>query len=113
MENSRSPGPLASGLEICQIGNVEVDFRTHQAHRAGQRVDFTTREFELLRYLVAHRGEVVTREQILNELWGHDRSPTNRTIDNFIARLRQKLEASPRKPEHILTVYRAGYRFVG
>ena len=113
MENPGSRAPLASGLETYRIGDVDIDFRTHEAYRAGQRIDFTPREFELLRYLVVHRGQVATREQILNELWGDDDSPTNRTVDNFIARLRQKLETSSRKPEHILTVHRAGYKFVG
>jgi two-component system alkaline phosphatase synthesis response regulator PhoP len=100
-------------LEACRIGEVDINFRTHQAHRAGRRLDFTAREFELLRYLVAHTGQVVTREQILNEVWGYEESPTTRTIDNFVAKLRQKLETSPRDPEHILTVHGSGYKFVG
>src|SRR6478735_3055522 len=103
----------ASGLETCKIGDIEINFRTHQAHRAGQRIDFTAREFDLLRYLVAHTGQVVTREQILNQVWGYEESPTTRTIDNFVAKLRQKIEKSPHEPEHILTVHGAGYKFVG
>jgi two-component system alkaline phosphatase synthesis response regulator PhoP len=102
-----------SGLETCRIGDVEIDFRTHQAHRAGQRLDFTAREFDLLRYFVAHTGQVVTREQILNQVWGYEESPTTRTIANFVAKLRQKIERSPHEPEHILTVHGAGYKCVG
>ena len=100
-------------LERCRIGDLDVDFRTHQASRGDQRIEFTAREFDLLRYLVAHTGQVVTREQILNQVWGYEESPTTRTIDNFVAKLRQKIESSPREPEHILTVHGAGYKFVG
>ena len=109
----RRAGGRPSGLETCRIGDVDIDFRTHQAHRAGQRIDFTAREFDLLRYLVAHTGQVVTREQILNEVWGYEEFPTTRTIDNFVAKLRQKIERAPHEPEHILTVHGAGYKFVG
>jgi DNA-binding response OmpR family regulator len=109
----RRAGGRPSGLETCRIGDIEIDFRTHQAHRGGQRIDFTAREFDLLRYLVAHTGQVVTREQILNQVWGYEESPTTRTIDNFVAKLRQKIERSPHEPEHILTVHGAGYKFVG
>jgi two-component system alkaline phosphatase synthesis response regulator PhoP len=109
----RRAGGRTSGLETCRIGDIEIDFRTHQAHRAGQRIEFTAREFDLLRYLVAHTGQVVTREQILNQVWGYEESPTTRTIDNFVAKLRQKIEKLPHEPEHILTVHGAGYKFVG
>ena len=109
----RRAGGRPSGLERCRIGDIEIDFRTHQAHRGDQRIDFTAREFDLLRYLVAHTGQVVTREQILNQVWGYEESPTTRTIDNFVAKLRQKIEKSPHEPEHILTVHGAGYKFVG
>jgi DNA-binding response OmpR family regulator len=105
---ARPPAP-----ETCQIGDVDIDFRTHQARRGSRRLDFTAREFDLLRYLVAHRGEVVTRDQLLNHVWGYEEFPTTRTVDNFVAKLRQKLESSPREPEHILTVHGAGYKFVG
>jgi DNA-binding response OmpR family regulator len=109
----RRGGARPTGLETCRIGDLEVDFRTHQAKRGSDRLDFTAREFELLRYLVAHKGEVVTREQILNDVWGYEDSPTTRTIDNFVAKLRQKVETSSREPEHILTVHGTGYKFVG
>jgi len=104
---------VGAGLEMCRIGDIEIDFRTHQANRKGQKIDFTAREFDLLRFLVAHTGEVVNRDQILNQVWGYEESPTTRTIDNFVAKLRQKIEPSPREPRHILTVHGAGYKFVG
>ncbi|MBW8863138.1 MAG: response regulator transcription factor [Acidobacteria bacterium] len=98
----RRAGGRPSGLETCRIGDIEIDL-----------IEFTAREFDLLRYLVAHTGQVVTREQILNQVWGYEESPTTRTIDNFVAKLRQKIEKAPHEPEHILTVHGAGYKFVG
>jgi two-component system alkaline phosphatase synthesis response regulator PhoP len=97
----------------CRIGEVEVNFRTHLARKDGERLFLTSREFDLLRYLVQHTGEVVTRDQILNEVWGYEEAPTTRTIDNFVAKLRQKIEREPHQPEHILTVHGIGYKFVG
>jgi DNA-binding response OmpR family regulator len=105
--------PAAGSGDACRIGDLEIDFRLHQARRGKQRVEFTAREFELLRYFVAHVGQVVTREQILNEVWGYEEFPTTRTIDNFVAKLRQKIEKSPHAPEHILTIHGSGYKFVG
>jgi len=105
--------PGAGTTDTCRIGDLEIDFRIHQARRGKQRVEFTAREFELLRYFVTHVGQVVTREQILNEVWGYEEFPTTRTIDNFVAKLRQKIEKSPHAPEHILTIHGSGYKFVG
>jgi DNA-binding response OmpR family regulator len=105
--------PAAGASDTYRIGDLEIDFRIHQARRGKQRVEFTAREFELLRYFVTHIGQVVTREQILNEVWGYEEFPTTRTIDNFVAKLRQKIEKSPHAPEHILTIHGSGYKFVG
>ena len=105
--------PAVGATDTCRIGDLEIDFRLHQARRGKQRVEFTAREFELLRYFVAHVGQVVTREQILNEVWGYEEFPTTRTIDNFVAKLRQKIEKAPHAPEHILTIHGSGYKFVG
>jgi two-component system alkaline phosphatase synthesis response regulator PhoP len=96
-----------------RIGDIEIDFKLHQARRGKARIEFTAREFDLLRYFVQHTGQVVTREQILNEVWGYEEFPTTRTIDNFVAKLRQKIERAPHAPEHILTIHGSGYKFVG
>lgn len=104
--------PKAPADEV-QIGDIDIDFKLHQAHRGKVRIEFTAREFDLLRYFVQHTGQVVTREQILNEIWGYEEFPTTRTIDNFVAKLRQKIERSPHAPEHILTIHGTGYKFVG
>jgi DNA-binding response OmpR family regulator len=103
----------ASLTDTVRIGDIEIDFKLHQARRGKTRIDFTAREFDLLRYFVHHTGQVVTREQILNEVWGYEEFPTTRTIDNFVAKLRQKIERAPHAPEHILTIHGSGYKFVG
>jgi len=99
--------------EFGRIGEIEVNFRTHQARRGDERVTLTSREFDLLRYFAARQGEVVTRDQILTDVWGYEEATTTRTIDNFVAKLRQKIERSPHQPEHLLTVHGIGYKFVG
>jgi DNA-binding response OmpR family regulator len=103
----------ADPADIVRIGEIEIDFKLHQARRGKTRIEFTAREFDLLRYFVQHTGQVVTREQILNEVWGYEEFPTTRTIDNFVAKLRQKIERAPHAPEHILTIHGSGYKFVG
>ena len=109
----RRSNPPRPATETVRIGDIDFDFRLHQARRGQTRIEFTAREFELLRYLVQHVGQVVTREQILNDVWGYEEYPTTRTIDNFVAKLRQKIEKSPHAPEHILTIHGSGYKFVG
>ncbi|MBI1874365.1 MAG: response regulator transcription factor [Acidobacteria bacterium] len=109
----RRTGRQGPEADHVTIGDLDIDFRTHQARRGSRRVEFTSREVELLRYLVAHTGQVVTREQILNDVWGYDESPTTRTIDNFVAKLRQKVEPRPHEPQYILTIHGSGYKFVG
>ena len=73
----------------------------------------TGKEFEVLRFLAKHRGEIVTRDRLLDEVWGYESYPTTRTVDNHILRLRQKLEENPSEPRYILSVYGEGYKFVG
>jgi two-component system alkaline phosphatase synthesis response regulator PhoP len=108
-QTARSPARLAR----YRVGDTEVDFETYRATRAGSTIDMTPKEVDLLRLLVERRGEVVTRERILNEVWGIDAMPTTRTVDTHILRLRQKLEEDPAHPRFILSVYGEGYRFVG
>lgn len=109
----RRSGARPQMQDVVRIGDLDVDFKRHQARRGRQKVEFTAREFDLLRYFVRHTGAVVTREQILNEVWGYEEYPTTRTIDNFVAKLRQKIERAPHEPEHILTIHGSGYKFVG
>src|SRR5690606_15298988 len=96
-----------------QIGAVTVNLTSHSLHRDGKRpLTLSFYEVELLRFLHERLGQPVSREEILNKIWGVDANPTNRTIDNFIVKLRKKVEKRPDKPEHILTVYGYGYKLV-
>jgi two-component system, OmpR family, alkaline phosphatase synthesis response regulator PhoP len=101
----------ASG-QIVQFGDVTVDFRTAQVLRNGQPIDLSAREFKLLRYFIEHRGAAITRDELLNTVWGYESMPFTRTVDVHIAWLRQKIEAQPRRPQFIQTVHGVGYRFV-
>lgn len=95
-----------------QFDDVEVDFRRYVATRSGQLVEMTRKEFATLRILAARAGEVVTREELLNEVWGYEAYPVSRTVDNHVAGLRSKLEKDPARPVHIRTVHGVGYKFV-
>lgn len=98
-------------LERFSFEDVEFDFKKYEAKKGGVKLDISAREFQILKILVSHEGEVVSRYRLLGEIWGYDDFPTERTIDTHIARLRQKLEDDPSRPEHILTIYGAGYKF--
>ena len=93
------------------FGDVEVDFLRYVARRCGQQVEMTRKEFAILRLLVSRTGEVVTRDELLNEVWGIESYPVTRTVDNHIAGLRAKLEADPGRPVYIKTVHGVGYKF--
>jgi DNA-binding response OmpR family regulator len=102
---------IAAGDEY-GFGEVALDFRTYQATKAGAPIDLTPREFRILRYFIDHADEVVSREALLNHVWGYDSSAFTRTVDTHMARLRQKVENIPSEPRHLLTVHRVGYKFV-
>ena len=107
----RRPGPRQKFEEFA-FGSVRVHLRARQAFKGGHEVRLTRKEFDLLRYLVEHPGEVITRDRLLDEVWGYERFPTTRTVDTHILRLRQKFEDDPERPTHILTAHGQGYRFV-
>jgi two-component system alkaline phosphatase synthesis response regulator PhoP len=106
----RRPGPRQASDELA-FGNVRIQRRARRVFRAGREIATTRKEFDLLVYLVEHRGEVVTRERLLDEVWGFERFPTTRTVDTHVLRLRKKLEADPDHPAWIRTVHAQGYRF--
>jgi two-component system alkaline phosphatase synthesis response regulator PhoP len=108
----RRASAAAQRPENLRFGQVEVDFKSYSARRRGKPVEMTRKEFDILRLLVARRGSVVTREELLNEVWGMESYPVTRTVDNHIAGLRAKLEANPARPVHIQTVHGVGYKFV-
>lgn len=95
-----------------KIGLLEVNFKTYEANHKRQAVTMTHREFELLKFLWQNQNQAVTRDQLLTEVWGYDEYPTTRTVDNFILKLRQKIEDDPAHPRHILTVHGVGYKLI-
>jgi len=97
---------------IFRFADCELDFKSMTARRSGTPVTLTAHEFKLLKYFTDNIDRVLTRELLLNEVWGYNSYPTTRTVDNQILKLRQKLEADPANPKHLLTIYGAGYKFV-
>ena len=107
----RAARTVASAPLVCQFGSVRVDFRKTEVLRNGEAVAFSAKEFQLLRYLIDHRGETLSRETLLQEVWGYSAIPYTRTVDVHIAWLRQKLEDDPKQPQWVLTVHGVGYKF--
>lgn len=108
----RASRPNESVVESFEIGDAVVNLTTHSVTRGGRVEQLSFYEVELLRLLHERVGQPVSREEILQKIWGIEAGPSNRTVDNFIVKLRKKIEASPDKPEHILTVYGFGYKLV-
>lgn len=108
---NRPEGVRSDSSEVYHLGDILVDARRGKVTRNGQPVNLTSREFQLLRYLVEHRGVTVSREELLEQVWGHIPGTLTRTVDMHIASLRQKLETLPKKPEMIITVPLMGYKF--
>jgi two-component system alkaline phosphatase synthesis response regulator PhoP len=109
----RAPANAGVSLERYQFGDVVVDVRKAEVTRAGQPVELSAKEFQLLRYLIEHRGATVSRDELLHEVWGYSSTPSTRTVDVHVAWLRQKLETNVRVPQFILTVHGMGYKFTG
>ena len=100
-------------VESFKFGDVAIDFRRAEVTKGGELLELSAREFKLLRYFVEHRGAALSRDELLNEVWGYNAMPSTRTVDVHVAWLRQKLEDNPKHPEYILTVHGLGYKFVG
>jgi two-component system, OmpR family, alkaline phosphatase synthesis response regulator PhoP len=109
----RAPASVAPSADVYVFGDVRVDFRRTTVTRASQPVELTAREYQLLCYFITRRDTTLSREALLNEVWGYDATPTTRTVDVHVGLLRQKLEPNPRLPQYILTVHGLGYKFVG
>jgi DNA-binding response OmpR family regulator len=105
-------GAQSTASERLAIGRAIVDFKEYAVTNGDERHSLTPMELALIKLFVAHPGEVITRERLLNEVWGFQAFPTTRTVDTFMLRLRRKIEREPAAPTHFLTVYGAGYRFV-
>ena len=109
----RRAGTAAKVSDKYTFGEVEVNLRSCQVSRKGKAMDFSSKEFELLKFFLHHPGETLSRDRLLEEVWGYEHFPTTRTVDAHIVRLRQKVEPKPEEPRFILTVHGTGYKFVG
>ena len=107
----RRSKPAAPDVEDCSFGDVYINFKKQVASKGKKDLYLTTKEYGLLKLLFSRKGDVVSRETILNEVWGYDKFPTTRTIDTFIHSLRQKIENNPAQPSHIITIPWSGYKF--
>lgn len=102
----------ATDDEDIQIGLLRINFKYLTARTKNRTVDLSHKEFEILKYLYKHRNKTVSRDDLLNDIWGYDENPTTRTVDNFIVKLRQKIEKEPEHPGVIFTVHGVGYKLV-
>lgn len=109
----RAPANSGVALERYQFGDVLVDVRRAEVTRNGQALELSAKEFQLLRYFIEHRGSTLSRETLLQDVWGYSAMPSTRTVDVHVAWLRQKLEPNPRVPQYILTIHGLGYKFAG
>ncbi len=108
----RRAQPPKAMLDELRSDDVVVDFRKYEAAKNGTPIEMTRKEFGLLRLLASRSGDVLTRDELLNEVWGYESLPTTRTVDNHIASLRAKLEDNPARPVHLLTMHGVGYKWV-
>jgi two-component system alkaline phosphatase synthesis response regulator PhoP len=113
LRRSSTSGSSDVTAESYRFGDIAVDFRRAEVTKSGKVLELSAREFKLLRYFIEHRGAALTRDELLNEVWGYNAMPSTRTVDVHVAWLRQKLEDNPRHPEYIHTVHGLGYKFVG
>ncbi len=109
----RRASSTQSGTTPYHFGNISVDFRKAQVLKDGVELDLSAREFLLLKYFIEHREATLTRDELLNEVWGYHSMPSTRTVDVHVAWLRQKIEPNPRNPQYVLTLHGLGYKFVG
>jgi two-component system alkaline phosphatase synthesis response regulator PhoP len=109
--SARQTAAGAAGADTFRFGDVSVDFRKAEVTRNGEPLELSAREFKLLRYFIEHRGATLSRDELLNEVWGYNSMPSTRTVDVHVAWLRQKLEDNPRHPQYILTIHGLGYKF--
>lgn len=99
-------------IDKIEFSGIHIDFKAYKAEKNSTPLELSAREYRLLKCLIAKKGSVVTRDELLDEVWGYNTYPTTRTVDNHIAKLRQKIEFETTTPQHILTVHGVGYKFV-
>jgi DNA-binding response OmpR family regulator len=108
----RTESLTATPSERMALGDLVMDFAAYTAVRKGEPLSLTPKEFEIMKYLWHHRNKTVTRDELLTQVWGYDNSMSTRTVDNFILKLRQKIEKDPANPKCILTIHGIGYKLI-
>ena len=106
------PNGASSAQDKRTVGRLTLDFQAYTAFEKSKEVHLSVREFDILKFLLDHAGETVSRNELLEKIWGFESSPTTRTVDNFILRLRQKVEPDFNQPRHIITVHGLGYKLI-
>lgn len=108
----RRQSQIRTSIDETQFGDIHVDFVKQEATKGKKNLKLSAKEFQLLKYFVEREGVVISRNVLLDDVWGYDVTPTTRTVDNYILSLRKKIETVPSKPKHLLTIHTAGYKFV-
>lgn len=108
----RRSGDIKKDVEEYNLGSVHIDFKKQEAFKNKSPIKLSSKEFDVLKYFIQHEGEVISREMLLDDVWGYDNYPTTRTVDNYILSLRKKFEDTPNEPKHIITVHTSGYKFI-
>jgi DNA-binding response OmpR family regulator len=103
---------IKKDIDDFAFGNVQLDFKKQEASKNKKHLELSSREFNILKHLIQHEGEVVTRDMLLDDVWGYEVFPTTRTVDNYMLSIRKKIEENPAKPKHLITVHTTGYKFV-
>ncbi|MEI7483437.1 MAG: response regulator transcription factor, partial [Ignavibacteriota bacterium] len=103
---------IEKDFETYTFADIKLDFKRLELVKGKKTLEMSLKEFEILKFFIKHEGEVVTRNQLLDEVWGYDVFPTTRTVDNYILMIRKKIENNPSVPKHIQTIHSAGYKFV-
>lgn len=108
----RASDNMNSELSEYSFGNIYINFKSHEVIKGKEQVKISSTELNILKYLIEHKDEVISRDKLLNEAWGYNTIPTTRTVDNYILSLRKIIEDNPAQPVHIITIHKAGYKFV-
>ena len=110
--NLRRSEIIRKEVSTYTFADLEIDFKKQKSLKKGKPIQFSTKEYEILHFFIQHDDEIVSRDMLLDEVWGYDVFPTTRTVDNYILNLRKKIEIDPTQPKHILTIHKSGYRFI-
>jgi DNA-binding response OmpR family regulator len=108
----RRPQEIQLDIDEYSFGDVYLNFKKNEARKGSNQIKLSAMEFKVVKYFVQREGEVIERNELLNEVWGYENYPSTRTVDNFILNLRKKIEDDHTDPKHLLTIHGAGYKFV-